>query len=477
MSREKNLIKNTAILSLGTFVPKFITVFITPILTAKLTKAEYGSYDLVITLVALLLPATTLQISSAAFRFLIDQKDDNLKCKKIISSIFTFVVVTSVITCLLYYVLSGKKLGHIGILVCFYFVSDILMIAAQQVMRGMGKNLYYSFSTIIKAILDISMIIILLGVLGTKNFGLLGVMLSMSISAFASFNFLLIKGEIIKFYNIKYFDINTLKELLKYSWPMVPNNLSNWVLRVSDKVVITAALGVEANAIYAVATKLPTIFDSLQGTFTLAWQENASIASKDDDKDRYYSVMCTNVYNIFVGLMSGLIMTTPIVWKILIRGDYESAYYQLPVLYIGMLFSSFAATIGGIYIAHMKTKSVGITTTIAAVINLLIDILFVKKIGIWAGSISTMISYLVLVIYRMYDVQKFQKIRFEIKKMILGIVMLSIMAICSYQKKIAFDLINILICILVLFVFDKDIIIIIFKALFNKKIEKNKKKD
>ena len=150
---------------------------------------------------------------------------------------------------------------------------------------------------------------------------------------------------------------------------MVPNNLSNWVLRVSDKVVITAALGVEANAIYAVATKLPTIFDSLQGTFTLAWQENASIASKDDDKDRYYSVMCTNVYNIFVGLMSGLIMTTPIVWKILIRGDYESAYYQLPVLYIGMLFSSFAATIGGIYIAHMKTKSVGITTTIAAVIK------------------------------------------------------------------------------------------------------------
>ena len=329
-------------------------------------RQEYGSYDLVITLVALLLPATTLQISSAAFRFLIDQKDDNLKCKKIISSIFTFVVVTSVITCLLYYVLSGKKLGHIGILVCFYFVSDILMIAAQQVMRGMGKNLYYSFSTIIKAILDISMIIILLGVLGTKNFGLLGVMLSMSISAFASFIFLLIKGEIIKFYNIKYFDINTLKELLKYSWPMVPNNLSNWVLRVSDKVVITAALGVEANAIYAVATKLPTIFDSLQGTFTLAWQENASIASKDDDKDRYYSVMCTNVYNIFVGLMSGLIMTTPIVWKILIRGDYESAYYQLPVLYIGMLFSSFAATIGGIYIAHMKTKSVVITTTIAA---------------------------------------------------------------------------------------------------------------
>lgn len=469
MSRETNLIKNTAILSLGTFVPKLITVFITPILTARLTKGEYGSYDLVITLVALLLPATTLQISSAAFRFLIDQKNNSLKCKKIVSTIFTFVLVTSIVTCLIYYILSGRKMGYIGVLVCLYFIFDILMIAAQQVIRGMGKNLYYSFSTIIKAVLDIGMVIVMLGVLGTKNFGLMGVMLSMSISAFVSFLFLFIKGEIIKFYNIKYFDLDTLKELLKYSWPMVPNNLSNWVLRVSDKVVITAVLGVEANAIYAVANKMPTIFDSLQGTFTLAWQENASIASKDDDKDEYYSVMCKNVYNIFVGLMSGLIMTTPIVWKILIRGDYESAYYQLPILYIGMLFSSFAATIGGIYIAHMKTTSVGITTTIAAVINLLIDILLVKKIGILAGSISTMISYLVLVIYRMYDVQKFQKIRFEIKKIILGIAMLSIMAVFNYQRRLFFDLVNIVMCAAILLIFDRDIITVMLRIVLKKR--------
>ena len=49
----------------------------------------------------------------------------------------------------------------------------------------------------------------------------------------------------------------------------------------------------------------------------------------------------------FVGLMSGLIMTTPIVWKILIRGDYESAYYQLPVLYIGMLFQALQLQLAG----------------------------------------------------------------------------------------------------------------------------------
>ena len=73
MSREKNLIKNTAILSLGNFFPKFITLFLTPILTAQLTKVEYGQYDLITTIVSLLLPAVTLQASSAAFRFLINE--------------------------------------------------------------------------------------------------------------------------------------------------------------------------------------------------------------------------------------------------------------------------------------------------------------------------------------------------------------------------------------------------------------------
>ena len=72
---------------------------------------------------------------------------------------------------------------------------------------------------------------------------------------------------------------------------MVPNNLSNWVLSASDRLVITAVLGVEANAVYAVAGKIPNLLATLQGTFTLAWQENASISANDADAAEYYSNM------------------------------------------------------------------------------------------------------------------------------------------------------------------------------------------
>ena len=76
MSREKELVKNTAILSIGRFLPKLFSSFTLPVLTLYLSKKEYGTYDLIGTIVMLAIPVATLQIQSAAFRFLLDCRND-----------------------------------------------------------------------------------------------------------------------------------------------------------------------------------------------------------------------------------------------------------------------------------------------------------------------------------------------------------------------------------------------------------------
>ena len=69
--------------------------------------------------------------------------------------------------------------------------------------------------------------------------------------------------------------------MLGYSWPMIPNALAMWVMNLSDRLIITAVMGVEANAVYAVANKIPNLFTTLQGTYIFAWQENASLSVGD----------------------------------------------------------------------------------------------------------------------------------------------------------------------------------------------------
>ena len=254
--------------------------------------------------------------------------------------------------------------------------------------------------------------------------------------------YLVVSARILSYIDFSLISAEKIKEFLSYSWPLVPNSLSSWVIRVSDRFIISLFLGIEANAIYAVANKLPNIFSIAQSTFTLSWQENASVAAADKDSAEYYGEVFSDIYNLFIGMMALLIASTPIIFKILIRGDYEEAYNHMVILYFGVLFSSISSYLGGIYIANMKTRQIGITTLIAAGINFIINILLVKRIGIYAATLSTVVSYLWLVLYRMIDIQKIQKIRFHYIRIILLLLIIVVMALLCFSRVWLLDLVN-----------------------------------
>ena len=121
MSREKNLAKNTLILSFGTFLPKFASLITLPIITAGLSKAEYGTYELINTLVSLFLPVVTLQIQAAAFRFLIDCRADEEKKKEIISNVFCFIIGVSTFSLVVLFFSLRKIDAFTKILICLYY--------------------------------------------------------------------------------------------------------------------------------------------------------------------------------------------------------------------------------------------------------------------------------------------------------------------------------------------------------------------
>lgn len=446
MNREKSLLKNILILAFGTVLPKLVTLITLPIITGCLTKEEYGTYDLVITGVSLFLPIATLQMQAAAFRFLIEVRDDEAKKIEWISNILIFVTITSMMVLIILYMVLYKFETEMRVLVVIYYFLDIIVVTLRQIARGLSFNTVYSASVLINSFSELALVAFFM--LGFKR-GLDGALLALSLSLFFSAVFITVSIHLPRYIRIKAFSKEAIKELMGYSWPMIPNSLSSWVMSLSDRLVLSAFLGVTANAIYAVANKLPNLFGIVQSTFSLAWQENACVYVDDEDSSVYYGKMFSVVYRGLVGIMALLIGGTPILFKLLIRGDYSKAYIQMPILFIAALFSSVSSYLGGIYIAHKKSKEIGITTTCAAMVNVLIDLLLVKKIGIYAASLSTVISYFVLVIYRMIDVQKIQKIKFDFLLVIRGILILGGMCvICAIHKTVT-DILNLIVAIVV----------------------------
>lgn len=335
MSREGKLAKNTLIISIGTFLPKLASFITLPILTGYLTQVEYGTYDLITILVSLLLPAATLQIQTAAFRFLIDVRDNEIDIKEIITNITVFIAPTSLIALVvLYFCLFGHSV-IIRLFICLYFLVDIVVNTTRQICRGLNNNLDYSISAILSALGKMVFAVICVRYL---RLGLLGTVISLFVSSLFSLIYLLAKTKLYQYIDFRYFNMDKLKEMLKYSWPMVPNSMSAWIMRVSDRLVITIFMGVSANAMYSVANKIPSLLTLAQNTFTMAWQENASIVSKDKDASEYYSSMFRMMFDLMAGFFGLLIAATPVLFKILIRGNYADAYYQIPILFLGMFF-------------------------------------------------------------------------------------------------------------------------------------------
>ena len=101
MSREKNLAKNTIIITIGKVCTQLITFFLLPLYTGILSTEEYGIVDLLNTLVSLMLPIITFQVEQAVFRELIEVRNNNKEKTKIIST----TVITVISQCILYLIL------------------------------------------------------------------------------------------------------------------------------------------------------------------------------------------------------------------------------------------------------------------------------------------------------------------------------------------------------------------------------------
>lgn len=465
MSRESRLAKNTIILSIGTFLPKLAAFITLPILTGCLTQAEYGTYDLITVLVSLVLPAATLQIQTAAFRYLIDVRNEEAEIRKIVTNIFAFIIPISLIVLfVLYACLPGEDI-EIKLWICAYFFADILVDSARQIIRGLANNLVYSISAIISA--GGKMVFAVIGV-WYLDAGLLGAVIALCLASYLSLIYLVVKTKMYRCIDVSVISKRTLKELIGYSWPMVPNSMSMWVMRVSDRFIVTLFMGVSANAVYSVANKIPSILTLAQSTFTMAWQENAASVSKDDDADAYYTSMFKMMYDLTAGFFGILITATPVLFVLLIRGDYIEAYNQIPVLFLGMFFFSMSSFLGGIYVAYKATRSVGVTTIIAAASNLIIDLIMIRWIGLYAASGSTLISYLLLFVFRLKNVQQYVHLKYDLKHIICVLLIMMFESILCFCQNIFLNFINMGIAGIVFFLLNKSFVRSVWKAFMNK---------
>ena len=467
MNKNKELVKNTIIIFIGKFCTQFITLLLLPLYTHFLSTEDYGYIDLIQTYLTFFIPLILLKIDAGIFRFLIDARKSEEEKNKIITNGIFIMFVELIISTILFAVAVKIFSIKYSILIVMNLISLSVLTFLLQIVRGIGKNKQYSFSSIIAAIVTIVLNLIFL--VGFHKNGKY-VLIASLISNIIFIIYLLIVNKILKNVKIKYIDKKLIKDLLKYSIPMIPNELSWWIVHVSDRTIISYALGVAANGIYSVSCKFSNILSSIFNIFNLSWQESAALHINDTDKDEFFSNVINKVFNLFICFCIGILACLPFVFELLIKDSYREAYKYVPILLLANIFSVLIGLIGSIYVAKKMTKEVAKTTMIAAIINLTIDIALIKVIGIYAAAISTLVSYMLLAIYRYIDVQKYVKVKIPIKNIVVNSIIFILVVVLYLYNNIALNVINLLLCILYAIIVNKELLIE-FKKVIGKKVK------
>lgn len=470
MNREKNLAKNTIIITIGKICTQLITFFLLPLYTGILSTEEYGTVDLLNTLVSLLLPIVTFQVEQAVFRELIEVRGKKNKESRIISSAVITVIFQCMVYLIIFALISPFINNHYKFFLATNVVANIFLSLFLQIARGFGDNKKYAFASFISALSTIVFNVLFLVVIKLGANGmLLGTMLGQIVATI----YLFISLKLYKYLKVKDYKKEVIKSLWKYSLPLIPNAISWWVFNASDRVIASAFLGVDQNGILAASLKFSAVFITFYNIFNMSWTESISIAIKDDDVNDYFNKMFNIVLRLFTAMAVGMIACMPFVFPIMINEKFSAGYGLVPISIIGSLFNVVVGLISVIYVAEKNTKAIASTSIVSAVINIIVHLVLIKFMGLYAAVISTFVAFFVMSIYRMIDInKKYFKVNSDIKFVIQSAIALIFVFVSYYINNIYLNVFVVLFAVLFAIYINKDSFDIIFK-LFTKKLKRS----
>jgi O-antigen/teichoic acid export membrane protein len=229
------------------------------------------------------------------------------------------------------------------------------------------------------------------------------------------------------FFQSGIFDFPLMKKMLLYSFPLLIAGLAGTVNEVIDRVLLkylvpVAQKPMEQLGIYGASVKLAVLMTLFIQMFRYA-AEPFFFSKKDEHnaRDIYAQVM---KYFIFFGMAIFLfVMLFMDVFILFIGPDFREGASIIPVVLMANLFMGIFYNLSIWYKLSNKTVWGAYLIVIGAAVTFLVNYFFIPKYGYYASSWGRFISYLLMITLSFFVGQKFYRINYELKQILLYVVL------------------------------------------------------
>ena len=402
MGRNRSLFNNSIFFAIGNLGSKVVQLLMLPLYTKWLSPADYGVVDLLNNYINVLILFIGLDVADALIVFPLKKKNEEVKT--IFSTALVFTALTTLVALILFFLvhITGLKsaIGAFGDNLWYAFgilISQAIYRVFQYFCRGINKMSVFSYTGVVSSLLIAAFSFLLI-----PKFGFRGYLVAMILSNILTAVFVIVYSKAFDYFLIDGYDKGVLRQMLKYSVPMIPNILLWWIILSLNRPLLEKYTGLAAIGIFGIACKIPDIIGMVYNFFHSAWITTISEEYGNSDFNKYVNKVLEMITCVQTFIYLVTLLLSKYLFQWFIDDRYSEALIYVPVLCVGIVLSNFATFMSSIFNANRKTYKMFYSVIIAACVCLFLNFALIPNYGVWGACLSILVGHLTAGVSRLF---------------------------------------------------------------------------
>jgi O-antigen/teichoic acid export membrane protein len=458
MKKIKQFIKTSSVFFIGNTLTKLISFMLLPLYTTALLPKEFGYYDLSISIISLIVPIIFFQVWDGVFRFTFDYDNKQNKYDVISNGLIISIFGVSIYSLLTFSLSFVFQIDYIK-LIYFYGLLTAFQYFYNCVARSFSENYILVLSGLINSFLNLGLNFVLISYL---NYGISTLYISFIVGTIVQILMLEMKLSVFKYFSLKVIRKELIIDLVKFSLPLCLLTASYWLLNGSTRLMITSKLGVYENGIFAMGNRFASLIIFAVNIFQFAWYELSYGLARDKNKNKYFNISINFVLKIVLFAGSVFLILIKLIFPLVIDEKYNETLLIMPLLYTGVLLSSFSSFAGTLFLTEKESNRLMLPTIYATLVNIICLFLFTERFGLLGATFSLFIAYLVNNLLIVKKMKSIYEVKLNSKILFFGIsiYILSVFIYYNISDVIALVITIILLTLITIFIFKDEFLLL-----------------
>ncbi len=395
------------------FMQKGISSITTPIFTRLLNTDEYGKYSVFNSWLGIVTVFVSLNLSSGVFMQGLVKYEDR---RKEYASSFQGLTMLLVAVWTAIYLAFHNFWNGLFELTTVQMLAMLLMIwmSAAFGFWAASERVVFNYRKLVLITIIVSIAKPLLGIFLVLHAEdkVTARILGLAVVEFIGYSGLMI-SQIVK--GRKLCVPEFWKHALMFNIPLVPHYLSTTILNSADRIMIEKMVSADTAGIYSLAysiSQLMTLFTTGITQTLEPWRYSKQKAGKQED----IATLAYPSLILVAGLNLVLIAFAPEIVRIFAPPEYHDAIWVIPPVAMSVYFMFTYGFFASFEFYFEKTGYVAAATMAGAVLNIILNYIFIGIFGYYAAGYTTLVCYIVYAVCHYLGMRKICKDELDGKK-------------------------------------------------------------